>query len=786
MSSVRAILTVAIVLLAFAQGARAQVSFTSGNLRVWDFNGGPVTQSQPLAGQTSVYVGVDVNGGADDSFVSLSLVNAPTHITLNITGTITNTNGRWSIVSTFTLNDVGGQGWRIATAGAAAGIIDLEPDPGSSTPGQIVGGVASGGSYRLRINNPDFMSLNWWTDFPNPQWARTIGYTLTLDANMPFVAYYPEGFASNAINEFVPITNHGSQPVLFELHARYEIGDRDQLITSGVIPPTTRGGYTVCEINHPQDVVVRRDEPYALVLKASAPVSATMSHYDFGTALGESFTTTTSDEWTFAEGFKDPATTRDFFLVYNPSDSPVDVIFDFYLSGGAIVTKSITLQAQRRGGLAVNDIPEVVTGAYSVHVAASAPIVAVISHYNQAQGRGFGAAGTPGQGATDGMIPIVSYRDDFYDINGDQGGPRFEADALISMLNTDPTFLSVVTMTFVREDGGTFDRIEILMAGSRKTISLRSLGMPVNTDCALVYRATRPVTLSGSRYQGMDATGVQPSTVAATTWDFAEGYMHRARAGTTILETIYLFNPQQGRADVTLTFASVTGQTLTHTLSLAANEYRPVRLHALQPLLDWAEEQWYGVRVASTGPIVALLDHWDSSNGGGFNAMGMPSGTVVSFRDAQTLPGLDGIGELRGGPADRPIPEASIAPEDFDRLAPLVARTPQATDRYAALLEARRERSAASPGDARLSRDVWLGQALLGASILERARRADSADVSTLAREARAWLSASLDGFLRAKAQGLISRGDLAFEAIIRERVASCDRFEGPDDGSSR
>jgi hypothetical protein len=55
----------------------------------------------------------------------------------------------------------------------------------------------------------------------------------------------------------------------------------------------------------------------------------------------------------------------------------------------------------------------------------------------------------------------------------------------------------------------------------------------------LVSGATAAVTVSGSVYQGMDATGVEAATIAASTWDFGEGYMRAAQAGTTIIEHLY-------------------------------------------------------------------------------------------------------------------------------------------------------------------------------------------------------------------------------------------------------
>lgn len=476
-----------------------------------------------------------------------------------------------------------------------------------------------------------------------------------LDGDFPFVAYYPEGYASDQINEFVPITNHNDFEVDFELHARYEFGERDQLIAEGKIPGKTRGGVTISEVTRPQDTVVRRREPYSLVLLATAPLSATLSHYDFGTAIGESFTTVTSGAWMFPDGLKKGDSTRDFFLVYNPNDRETSVEFTFYQDNAPTITKTLVLGAQRRGGWAVNDITEVVEGRYSVRIFADAPIVAAESHYDFAQERGFGALGMPEGGGADGIVPLASFDQDFYDVNGDDSGrgvPRFPADGFISILNTNTDTAAVaVTLTFKFEADSlpTQDRTVVVPAASRRTVSLRDLAIPLDAEFAVVYRATAPVAVAGSRFQGMDATGVTASHVAATTWDFAEGYMHRHRAGGGILETITIFNPRAADIHVAVTLMFTDGRTLSEVIDLAPSQLRSLRLHDLEPLMAWGLEEWYGVRVQTSSPIVAHLEHWDNTNGGGFATLGMPSGQVMPFGDALVLPGLPGQGATGGG-----------------------------------------------------------------------------------------------------------------------------------------
>ncbi|HRQ71962.1 MAG TPA: hypothetical protein PLU35_02925, partial [Phycisphaerales bacterium] len=231
------------------------------------------------------------------------------------------------------------------------------------------------------------------------------------DDGFGFEAYFPEGYSHGGISEFVPLTNPHDRDVRYELHARYEVGERDQLISEGVVPARSRGGVTISLAGRPDLMLVRPDTPYALVLKAEDALGATISHYDFGTAIGESFSTTPSTRWTFGEGYRDHNWTRDFVLFYNPSDTPAQVTTRVFGAGGETVTLELTLDAQRRGGWNFDTQPGLPDGVFAVEVVASAPIVASQSHYEIVTERGFGALGTADGGALAGFIPAIEFED---------------------------------------------------------------------------------------------------------------------------------------------------------------------------------------------------------------------------------------------------------------------------------------------------------------------------------------------------------------------------------------
>ncbi len=496
-------------------------------------------------------------------------------------------------------------------------------------------------------------------------------------AELPNVLYYPEGYTHASINEFVPITNTNNAPVSFELLARYETGERDQVLASGTIAANTRGGVTIHRSDDPSSMLVRPDTPYALVLRSSLPVAATISHYDFGTAIGESFTSARSTDWTFAEGFKDETWTRDFIVFYNANDSAVNVTLTAYTSDGQQITLEKTVEARRRGGWNLNNEANVPAGVFGVRVHASLPVVVALSHYEIVTQRGFGALGTTNGGATAGVVTAIEFDDlddDHHrnrggddngggggddngggggggggnddgtpdqgggnnddppgDDNGGNGGSSFPANAYLTVLNTtDET--ATVTFTFIARDDFPLTnptRTITVAPGSRGGLNIRELGFPLDDEFGAVYRSTVPVTVTAAVYQGRDALGVEATTVAATQWTYGEGYMSRLRAGFAVTEDVYLFNPSGQNVSVTIDFLFSTGQVITVTKSLSRLELEDVKVHDTQQILDFGPDVFYGIRITASGPITTSLEHWDRDLGGGFATVGLPGGTIV-------------------------------------------------------------------------------------------------------------------------------------------------------------
>lgn len=471
-----------------------------------------------------------------------------------------------------------------------------------------------------------------------------------LSGDLPFVQYYPEGFASGRVSEFVPMTNPNDAPAAYELWARYETGERDQLISRGEIEPGSRGGVTVTDARAPGSMLVRRGTPYALELRSSAPISATLSHYDFDVSIGEAFTAGASTDWSFAQAERDDSTTRDFVVVYNTSDDAAVVSMTLIGDDSRVFRYSHTIEGRRRGGWSLNDLPGLASGSYGVVIHGSRPVVAALSHYEVSTSRGYGTLGQSSGGATAGVLTAIEVEHHRRGGRDDRGGGTDDppgddrltpaSRALVSLLNATGQPANV-TLTFLSRDRADTPirstQVVRLEASSRQVIDVGSLAFGADDDIALAYRSDVPVTLAAAVSRGLDSTGAEAATVGATTWDFGEGYMATTRrAGLSVFEDIYAFNPGSASVTVHFDFFLADGSTLRLSERLDSLETEDVSIHDWEELLLRAPV-FFGVRVTASSPIVASLEHWDDDLGGGFATMGTPSGLVVPLSEVLAI-----------------------------------------------------------------------------------------------------------------------------------------------------
>ncbi len=458
-----------------------------------------------------------------------------------------------------------------------------------------------------------------------PVGANTGSYTVRVDTEAPVhFLYYPEGYSSTTIDEFVPLVNPNSFPVTYSIIARYETGTRDQtLISSGVIPANTRGGITINTHNNPNGSLVRRDTPYALEIQSDGQLGATFSHYDFGVTTGESFTNQVSTTWTFSEvhrdGISDPAAPgnlfNDFVLFYNPTNVDASVTITMVYDDGSTTTFMRSLGALRRGGLNF-DTDSAVTrsGRFGVRISSTQPIVAAMSSYDIANSRGFGLLGNPEGGSVAGAVPSIS-----------TGGG---VESSLSIFNATNTAASVnVRFTYSRVNLPDLVRTLSVDANSRRTFTLAQLGLVDSQPAGIRYDSSVPVTLTAIQYQNGDGDATEAGTAAGTIALFGDAFVNPAFAGVTYIESMGLCNPASISVDISIRFLFTDGTISPATVvTVGPHDFADVSIDQNPFILSRVDPTAFSVRVDAATPFIASFTHYDLFLGGGWTALGSQVG----------------------------------------------------------------------------------------------------------------------------------------------------------------
>jgi subtilisin family serine protease/subtilisin-like proprotein convertase family protein len=465
-------------------------------------------------------------------------------------------------------------------------------------------------------------------------------------ADLAYRQYYPEGFANDRASTFVPLTNFTNTDARVVVIVRYEdpsIGIRDQVIFDGMVAANTRSpdaltittpelyaaGSATNVFNETTGMAdgVFKDTPYALEIRSSAPVAATMSHFDFGSSTGEVFSGTASELWSFAsvsigEG------SSDFVTFQNTTGETTKVsLFLFPLSGqsgsSAAVELVYTLEGYRRGGwnfnneLANGQLAGVIQpGRYGVSLIATEPIVAASSSFRN--GAGASQLGEPNLGATQGAIAEG------------QIGQTSESET-ISVFNPSSSS-ATVTLQFIFETGGAIRQTVDVAPGRVSLVQVEDIALfPEGTPYGVFYESTEAVVVASSTRGLGDALASSTATDAHSLWGFSEGFA--PIQGGQVQEYVRVYNPGLNDSLLEITFRFTDGSTETFRRVAGAsrisefnlrNFISSSRFEAAQA--DGAAGVFYGFTVKSSSGIVAYQGRTDSFFGGGFGTLGVPLG----------------------------------------------------------------------------------------------------------------------------------------------------------------
>lgn len=470
----------------------------------------------------------------------------------------------------------------------------------------------------------------------------TGSYTITVNT-MPFVnrLVFPEGYTNDVIREFVSIVNPNPVTATYTLYLRYENTSLPQtIVSSASIGPNARGGVTISDgLNYRTPGVVP-DAPYSIVLESDIPLGATLAHYDFGTAIGDSLTEEVSASWTFASVQRNPGQVLDFLTFYNVNNFDVDVTITAYANGQTPVSLSRTFGANRRGGFSINDISNFPTGTFAVVLSsqptslANAPqfvgVVASLSHYDTSSGAGFALLGQA-SASREGTISNL--------------GVASGLTSSLTLFNPNATSATVqLAGSYSRQDLPAFGRTVQVPARSTLTLTGAQLGLVDSQPAAITYTSDVPINAASSQVQRGDADATRPLTSAGTRYFFGDAYIQRDKAGTEYFETLYFYNPTDRATTVTISLLFNHGvaadtpandpsypiRNRTFTVDLPAKSSRLVNLHERAEILERPTvDNWFAIDAQATVPFVMTMTHYDLFLGGGWANDGVPLGIVT-------------------------------------------------------------------------------------------------------------------------------------------------------------
>lgn len=469
-------------------------------------------------------------------------------------------------------------------------------------------------------------------------------------ADLPYAVYYPEGYANDRASTFLPIVNAQAEGARVVVIAHYEKSSAFNLPVSEVlydsatdepnhvIAPGSRAGITLTtptlyaqgtagnaslpgrvKSQIPGRNGVFKDTPYALEIRSSAPVGATLSHYDFGITTGQAAISRTAPTWTFAQVQKG-AGMNDFVVFQNPGDTTVKVTLTFFGANGAVAGGSFTqnLEAGRRGGWSIAALP-VPNGTYSIRLDAEGPIVAALTHFDSAARTGFGTTGLPGAGATSGGTA--------------QGQIGLAGTSeIVSVFNPSGT-QATVTVNFAFANASAYRRTLTVPAFTRKQLNVAKLaGFPRGQAYSVTYTSDVPVTVNLPSQTSVGASGATLTDQASTQWLFAEGF--RPSSGSAVKEYLRIYNPSLNdtTVEIQMNFNDGSSEVFRRTVAGRStadfNVFDFVTGTKAFPGTSPGTGSFYGVRVISATPIVAFTGHYDGFLGGGFGYLGTPLGTT--------------------------------------------------------------------------------------------------------------------------------------------------------------
>lgn len=443
-------------------------------------------------------------------------------------------------------------------------------------------------------------------------------------------AYYPEGYAGPNIREYVSLANSNEFDVSYQVILRYSTGTLESIVATGTLSAGSRGGVTLSD--GPAGVLagVRIDTPYSIIVESTeGPIGATFAHYDFDQAVGESFTTRTSDIWTFAMVERSPGAVNDFMVIYNPNATQSLVTMTVYNGDGSTIEFTQVLDGFRRGGFDFDALTDVPFGNIGVKITSEPAnagddhigVVAALTHYDTAENEGFTALGDPDGGTTFGVIPSLTQGD--------------VVSSELALFNPGSSSASVTIVgSYINVDLPDVLRTIDLAPGGVQSLTGLDLGMTKNQPLGLRFEANVPVTVMASQSQHGDADASAAISEVGTGFFFGDAFMNSEAAGDLYYETLNFYNPfGEDSLAIEVKFLFLDGTSATRLVNVGPDSFASLDLHEEPLILNHGELNFFSIEVTGASPFAVTMNHYDLFLTGGWTSGGAPLGLLNPIED---------------------------------------------------------------------------------------------------------------------------------------------------------
>ena len=462
--------------------------------------------------------------------------------------------------------------------------------------------------------------------------------------------FFPEGYANENVFEFIPIANPNPFAIDYNVQIRYFNTNLAPIIINSRIGPNTRDGITINEGTNYRTPGLVYNEAYSLVIEWTIPtgvdpatvqpLGATMSHYDFGSSVGDAFTEEVSRTWNFPRVERDPGAALNYILFFNPHDFEAEVQLRVFFNDGTTATLPSQFEnsgwrrvgAQRRQGFGIDDVYSVPEfdqrrGVFSVQLvsrplstaneAAFEGVVASITAYRVGAGESaFAALGDHTGGSRKGVITNIT------------SGDGVSSD--LTLFNPGLATATVtIDATYVRTGIPGFSRTIQIGPGSGVTLTGSQLGIASGQPVGLRYTSSENISVQSYQQQRGDADSSTPSNTVGRRFYFGDAFIDANSAGRLYFETLWLYNAANTANTINVTllfFSRPTLPTVTIPVTVPANGFHELRLDQRPEILSAGGPVWFAIDVSSSRPFRANLEHYDLFLGGGWAASGVPFG----------------------------------------------------------------------------------------------------------------------------------------------------------------